>query len=341
MRGMLRLLSRRPSVLSIDPDPPRSSIFVRDRLIATGADNRTIAAVLSSVTQNGIDDFPEVSGPMRPGERAPNLLSQLRWRAAFREIAEATAARFADAQPEIQSDEVVVDRTTPDNRFFARIVSRLQSFFEMMPQGSLTVGHGRVRLASLPLRWAAPVRIAPTGSPVLDQEISMAVAEIRRLAPEAPFDELSFPAPPGSANLFFARSGYRERFDVRSLLHECLGFGCSSISDATTRRTRAERRSEQSLRRLLARAYLTRPHKRDWGGTMALLEVGAGRSIVAAACDSDPNWGERERRISVRSCLVQALGIFPAPQIDQQGYNPEFEERILALSLALLSQTSR
>ena len=74
---------------------------------------------------------------------------------------------------------------------------------------------------------------------------------------------------------------------------------------------------------------------------MALLEVGADGSIAAAACDSDPGWGEQERRILIRSCLVQALGVFPASQIDQQGYSLEFEERILALSLDLLSQTSR
>jgi len=315
--------------------------FVRDRLIATGADNRTIAAVLSSVTRNGIADFPEISGAMQPGERTPDLLSQLRWRGAFREIAEATVARFPDARSEDLSDVIQVDRASPDNRFFGRIVSRLQRFFEMMPQGSLALGRGRVRLASLPFRWSAPVRIAPTGSPVLDREISLAVAEIRRLAPEAPLDELSFPAPPGTQNLFFARTGPRERFMVQSLLHECLRFGCSSISDAMTRRIRDERRSEQSLRQFLARAYLTRPHKRDWSGAIALLEVGAGGSIAAAACDSDPGWGEGQRRTFIRSCLVQALGVFPASQIDQQGYSPEFEERILALGIDILTPAGR
>jgi hypothetical protein len=71
---------------------------------------------------------------------------------------------------------------------------------------------------------------------------------------------------------------------------------------------------------------------------MALLEVDARGSIVAGACGSDPDWDEQGGRIFIRSCLIQALGIFPAPQLDYRGYSPAYEEHILARSLDELSR---
>jgi hypothetical protein len=331
----------------ITPDNRRRAVaiydHVRERLIRARVDYRASVLILASITENREADFltEEQFSRFGPAEIRPNLYEQFRWRAEMIAIARSTLERFAGPPgppPSGEEEPIRVDVPPPDGGILGRITSTLEQAFEGFESLDFPVWPVPAPGIAGPFKWRVPIRIAPTGSAETDRRIAAALAEISRNVPSAPIDRLSFPAPAGSANVFLQMKGESRLSQIHMALGRCLqAMNCLSVRQIMTGDMPA-RPAPGATRAFLARAYLTRPYRADFGGPVALLEVARDGSISGAMCGSNGEWDGREHVMNLTSCLAQALGAHPPNGTDQTGYHPDFEAPLVAREMEYLRQ---
>ena len=326
--------------------------YVRSELIASGIDHETAIIILSSITLHGHRDFDSYTRN-RPGllrRPRPSLLSQLCWRKELGKIADGAEHKFLPPSawlpqpPEPAEEDIVVDMPSPDNRVLSRITSAARNALAGLEELETPCPDRLVASSLPPSRWKRPVRIASTGLRNVDERIAAAVAEIRSRVPGAPLDTRSFPAPPGTANIYFSRPGALSS-SFWLVGSEAL-FGCVRTTSCLSigrmvgdhpGKTRTPHYA--TTMQFLAHAYLSRPYRVSLSLPIALVQLGAGGEIAGAACSSeDRGRGDRDEQIRTTSCLAQALGAYPADAEYDTGYDAKEEAKLIDTEMSQLAK---
>ena len=269
----------------------------------------------------------------------PSIAQQISWQHALDDIASEFEAEFeVRYPPPVDPDIPIV--TGPTN-YFPRIPDANEIFMqasleiryvqrsvfaglrdisvprETVPAAMFFRARARAQLS----RFARPVRIAPTGSAVLDRAIPQALAELRTLYPDIAIDDASFPVAADTANLLI-----KDGSEISSMrwAFSCAQTYCTNLQDFDKPLRHSQEGSHTFEERLafLNTIYFTNPYvSLERRNAMdepqnLIVQLDDNGTIIAALCATrlvrresvGRELLETVERERLRGCLAAAMG---------------------------------